>query len=244
MKPETIALLLNLNREFYDAYAQSFSSTRYTIQPGIRRLLPQLLRSKKLLDFGCGNGNLAQALLEAGFTGTYLGIDNSTSLLESAKNIIFKYDTDRFAFRQIDLSAQLEPLLFQPDTIVSFAVIHHFPALSYLDRFFEFAANNLGPKGKFYLSTWQVKNSPRLKDRIQPWSILDIDAQEVTEDDLLLDWRADPTQQPHYRYVHHYDPHVLKKAGISAGLKLENEFYSDGKEGDLALYQVWQKASA
>jgi hypothetical protein len=61
----------------------------------------------------------------------------------------------------------------------------------------------------------------------------------LSEDDLLLDWRADPHQPPRYRYVHHYDADTLISTSLSAGLELEEEFYSDGKEGDLALYQIW-----
>jgi hypothetical protein len=37
---------------------------------------------------------------------------------------------------------------------------------------------------------------------------------------------------------------ALTTAGLSSGLILENEFFSDGKEGDLALYQVWNKPTA
>jgi hypothetical protein len=95
--------------------------------------------------------------------------------------------------------------------------------------------------GKYYLSTWQVKNNIRLSTRIQPWSVLEINLQGLSENDLLLDWRADPNQPLHYRYVHHYNSQTLIEAGLSAGLKLEEEFFSDGKEGDLALYQVWNK---
>lgn len=243
MKQETLDFLRNLNREFYDAYAQSFSSTRYMVQPGIRRLLPQLLNSENLLDLGCGNGNLAQALLEAGFAGNYLGVDNSLSLLQNAKKAIPEDKTDRFSFRQVDLSTQLENLsdLSGFDAIACFAVIHHFPADPYLARFFEFTRQSLAMGGKFYLSTWQVKNNRRLGTRIQPWSLLEVDPQELSEDDLLLDWRADPSQPPHYRYVHHYDSETIKKTGLAIGLNLEEEFYSDGKEGDLALYHVWNK---
>ena len=241
MKPETINLLINLNREFYDAYAQSFSSTRYTIQPGIRLLLPQFLEVNNLLDMGCGNGNLALALLDAGFSGRYLGIDNSAGLLQVASNGIPAKAKKRFTFMQVDLSTKLEIFENMPDAIVCFAVIHHFPADPYLAWFFEFAAQNLVPNGKFFLSTWQVKNSPRLQNRILPWSVLGVNDQEVGSNDLLLDWRADPSQPSHYRYVHHYDSETLTKAGVSAGFKLEEDFYSDGKEGDLALYEVWRR---
>ena len=243
MKQETLDFLLNLNRDFYDAYAQSFSSTRYSIQPGIRRLLPHLLTSENVLDLGCGNGNLANALLDAGFPGRYLGVDNSLSLLTDANNLISGIERERFTFKQVDLSAQFEALPDHPgfDAISCFAVIHHFPIDPDLDRFFEFAAQSLKPGGKLIFSTWQVKNSQRLSNRIQPWSVLSVDDQDFSENDLLLDWRADPSQPPRYRYVHHYDSETLTKAGKKTGLILEEEFFSDGKEGDLALYQVWGK---
>ncbi len=241
MKQETIEFLLNLNRDFYDTYAKSFSSTRYTIQPGIRRLLPQLRDSDNLLDLGCGNGNLAKVLLEIGFSGNYLGVDNSPSLLADAAITIPESEKERFTFQQVDLSAQFQTLPNQVrfDAIACFAVIHHFPVDPYLSRFFEFAAQSLQPFGKLFFSTWQIKNNRRLANRIQSWSTQNIDNQELSEDDLLLDWRADPHQPPRYRYVHHYDADTLISSGLSAGLELEEEFYSDGKEGDLALYQIW-----
>jgi len=246
MNQETLQFLLKLNRDFYNAYAQSFSSTRYTVQPGIRQLLPQLMKAENLLDLGCGNGNLAQALIDAGFTGTYLGVDNSLSLIQDAKKAIPKHKADQFSFRQLDLSAQLETLLNHSgfNAIACFAVIHHFPADAYLNRFFEFARQNLAMSGKFYLSTWQVKNNRRLSTRIQPWSLLEVDPKELSEDDLLLDWRADPSMPPHYRYVRHYDSVALTTAGFSTDLILKDEFFSDGKEGDLALYQIWNKPTA
>ena len=55
----------------------------------------------------------------------------------------------------------------------------------------------------------------------------------------LLDWRADPKQAPLYRYVHHYSEEVLDEAGNKSGLSKSMQYFSDGKEGDLALYNVW-----
>ena len=243
MKPETVDFLLNLNREFYDAYAQSFSSTRFSIQPGVQRLLPQLLEAKNLMDLGCGNGNLAQALLNSGYHGSYLGVDNSAKLLQEVRKAIPRAERDRFTFRQVDLASNFELHSDQPGCyhLACFAVIHHFPVEPYLDRFFSFAERTLTVHGKFFLSTWQVKNNLRLSNRIQPWAVIGLDEQDLSEDVLLLDWRADLSQPARFRYVHHYDSETLTKFGNDVGLVLEDEFYSDGKEGNLALYQVWRK---
>ena len=80
------------------------------------------------------------------------------------------------------------------------------------------------------------------EERVQNWDVLDIDPNELSESDLVLDWRADDqcvTQN--LRYVHQFTPEKLKSLGETAGLILKETFYSDGKEGNLGLYQIWQK---
>ncbi len=244
MDENTLQFLMKLNQDFYDGYAQSFSSTRYRIQPGIGLLFPDLLNSHRILDLGCGNGTLAKALLEADFQGTYVGVDNSRGLLSEAKKLIDECNRDNYTFIQSDLASSWSHLFIPSsfDMVVSFAVIHHFPLEQTQGSFFQDVKCLLETDGFFCLSTWQIKNNPRLKNRIQPWSLLGLNPDLLTEDDLLVDWRADPTQPPRYRYVCHYDQISLKQLGEKAGFELEKEYFSDGKEGNLALYQVWKKA--
>lgn len=242
MDPTITERLLELNRTFYEGYAQSFSSTRYSIQPGIQRLLPQMLTKERILDLGCGNGNLAKALHQAGFEGCYLGIDNSQGLLNEAKSGISAETSGRFRFEQADLAQPLKiDAEVKFDAVVCFAVLHHFPQDPYLRQIFSTVEAFLIPIGSFFLSSWQIKNNQRLRNRILSWDLAGIAPSEMSEDDLLLDWRADPSQAPYYRYVRHYDSETLQKAGQECGLSLKDEFNSDGKEGNLALYQHWQK---
>lgn len=243
MNTETLNKLLKINQDFYNGYAESFSSSRYSIQPGIKKLLPQLLNAESILDLGCGNGNLAKVLAQEGFKGRYLGVDNSPALLNDGFAAIAESERARFKFQQVDLAKDFNFLDKNGpfEAIVSFAVIHHFPAEPYLKRFFDFATQNLHPDGIFAFSCWQVKNSARHQNRILPWSTLEIEQHELSADDLLLDWRADPKQAALYRYVHHYTEEVLDNAGNKSGLTKSNQAFSDGKEGDLALYQVWKK---
>lgn len=245
MDPALNDRLLKLNQSFYNGYSQSFSSTRYTIQPGIQKLLPFLLQKQTILDLGCGNGNFAKALSQSSFTGSYIGTDNSLGLLHDARSAFPDQSSSQYSFFQADLADQL-PTLFPEssfDAIVSFAVLHHFPETPYLEQFFTFATSHLEQGGQFCLSCWQVKNNQRLRNRIQDWSTVGLNPTDMDENDLLLDWRAEPNQPPRYRYVRHYDETTLQNAGNKAGLILKDQFYSDGKEGNLALYQLWQKDS-
>jgi hypothetical protein len=59
--------------------------------------------------------------------------------------------------------------------------------------------------------------------------------------DYLIDWRAGGFIDQ--RYVHVFTPEELRALGCAAGLDLQQEFYSDGKCGNLALYQVWHKSA-
>jgi hypothetical protein len=59
MQPEIQKRLLEINREFYDTFASSFSDTRGRVQPGVAALADRMSGSRSILDVGCGNGTLA-----------------------------------------------------------------------------------------------------------------------------------------------------------------------------------------
>ncbi len=60
----------------------------------------------------------------------------------------------------------------------------------------------------------------------------------VDDGDALLDWRAEEGTTG-YRYVHQFTEEELASYAKESKFKVVNTFYSDGREGNLALYQVW-----
>ncbi len=247
MSAATSQKLLALNTTFYEDNAKSFSLTRYAIQPGVRGLLPQMLKAKAILDLGCGNGNLALSLDKANFMGSYFGVDNSQGLIDDAiatREQSVNHKTN-YQFQVVDLAKtpwQIASDQHLFDIIVSYATLHHIPGLSFQQAFFYQDSNLLDSNGTFILSCWQPLNSPRLTKRVLSWQTLDIDPNELSDGDLLLDWRADEQSETHnLRYVHQFTPDKLKSLGEATGLILKETFYSDGKEGNLGLYQIWQK---
>ena len=85
MQTEIIRRLNDLNREFYQSFAGSFSKTRGRIQPGVCRIISRLSEEGNWLDLGCGNGNLGKALVKSGRKGNYLGMDGSLNLIQAAE---------------------------------------------------------------------------------------------------------------------------------------------------------------
>lgn len=236
MDVQTAQRLTALNREFYQTFARAFSATRQRLQPGVRRLLDDIQPTARVLDLGCGNGELGQALLARGHTGGSLGLDFSPGLLQAAS----AEAAPALEFRPADLTqpgweAGLPAAGFERITL--FAVLHHLPGRALRLGLLRPACRLLAPGGRLYLSNWQFLNSPRLRQRIQPWSPAGFDERLLDPGDYLLDWRS---QGQGLRYVHHFSPAELEELAAAAGFRIVNMYYSDGAEGNLGLYQVWE----
>jgi len=236
--------LIQLNREFYQTFARQFSSSRMRLQPGVTKLLESLPSNSHVLDLGCGNGELACQLGQRNFTGIYIGLDSSESLISIARE---RYRGDFSAmFLHADLSSPAwERTLrsttdskFCPpyDVIFAFAVLHHIPGLATRQQLLHIVLTLLDTQGTFAHSEWQFLNSPRLRQRIQPWETIGLESSDVDSGDYLLDWR-----QGGYglRYVHHFSIAELSELASATGFEIRETFLSDGDGGNLGLYQIW-----
>ena len=241
MKKATRIKLLKINQAFYDRYAQSFSATRQQVQPGVRKILEAIPPDARIVDLGCGNGTLARALVEKGFTGQYLGVDMSEGLLESARSLTGEPPLGTYQFQAVNLASlnwSEEIHQLNNHWIVCFAVLHHLPGHDLRLQIVKSMRNFLALDGQIAVSVWQWQKSPRLRKRVLPWSAISLQKAHLDPGDVLLDWRA--TDEPGLRYVHTFDEESLGKLAEMGGFKVSDIFYSDGKKSNLALYQVWQ----
>jgi len=231
-------LLIELNRHFYTDFGSAFSATRGRIQPGVRRIVDSLMGDEKILDLGCGNGELARALARAGHRAPYLGLDFSLPLLADAKLQPEGFTSE---FRKVDLAKLSEisdQLPADWSIVTAFATLHHIPSQKLRLNTLKTIHCLLADNGHFIHSNWQFMNSARLKQRIQPWDEIGLTTADVDENDYLLDWRSGGRG---LRYVHHFDEGELIGLARSSGFEIIESFFSDGKEGNLAVYQKWQK---
>lgn len=236
MNSLTAQTLIELNRQFYQTFGKDFSATRRRIQPGVRRIIAALDGTERLLDLGCGNGELARELARAGFHGTYTGVDFSPPLLEDAAHAPSSFAVN---FLQADLTAPDWSLPLTPSfsLITCFATLHHTPSQNLRLQFLRQVHALLAPSGLFVLSNWQFLNSERLRARIQPWTQIGLTETDVDPGDYLLDWRAGGAG---LRYAHHFGEEELVSLAAQSGFNVIETFYSDGENGRLGLYQVWQ----
>ena len=239
MDSSTVARLIELNREFYTRFGESFSATRHRIQPGVRRVLETLKGDESILDLGCGNGEFARELAKRRHRGTYLGVDFSLHLLRDAESMPEGFSASFMLVDLTQLSAFGDQLLAPGgwSLITAFAVLHHIPSYELRIDILKTVHKLLKPDGKFIHSNWQFLNSEKLKARIQPWESAAISSLDVDPGDCLLDWRSGGEG---LRYVHHFSESELGGLAQESGFQMVDTFYSDGEKGNLGLYQIWE----
>ena len=236
MKSQITARLLTLNKEFYQAFGAEFSSTRVRLQPGVLKVLDRVTIDESVLDLGCGNGELVRELMRRGFRGKYIGLDFSLPLLEVARH---GWEDAPATFVRADLTSANwgNVVAGQFDRVFAFAVLHHIPGAETRQTIMNKIHKLLKPGGLFIHSEWQFLNSEKLKSRVQPWEEASISPEEVDPNDYLIDWRSGGRG---LRYVHHFDEAELEVLAAASRFRVRETFFSDGENGRLGLYQVWE----
>lgn len=230
-----------LNRQFYQTFALAFSATRQRLQPGVLRVLARVQGEEAILDLGCGNGELGRELALRGHRGPYLGVDFSAGLLANVSLGEAMPPNIQFAVVDISRPDWTASIRGRFELILAFAVLHHIPGDENRLQLLRTVRDLLLPGGLFIHSNWQFLNSRRLRARIQPWEAIGLSAAQVDAGDYLLDWRRGGYG---LRYVHHFSEDELRSLAAASGFGVIESFYSDGREGNLGLYQVWERPQA
>lgn len=246
MDRQTAAELLEINRRFYSEFGDAFAATRRRIQPGVSRVLESIPGGipSDWLDLGCGSGALGQIWAGQQRSGSYIGLDFSGPLLREAQKSTDGLSNDRFCLNYLpgDLMDPEWPAILGDkrfDGVLAFASLHHIPGRENHLRLFRQVRNLLKPGGRFIFSVWQFQNSPKLMKRVQPWSKVSIPEDSLEPGDTLLDWRyalPDNKEKQGLRYVHLFRENELEGLAAESGFSAVDRFYSDGAEGNLALY--------
>jgi SAM-dependent methyltransferase len=240
VRPETIELLRDLNRKFYQSFAEPFAQSRPRPQPGVAGYLAGVSRDQAVLDLGCGNGSLADELHRLGHMGSYFGVDASPTLLSWARQHVNHHHAE---FSLIDLaepgwSDWLDPLY---PWVFALGLIHHLPGAEARRSWAAELGTTLSADGQVLVSVWNFTSEARYLDRIVPWSSVGLKADDVEPGDYLLDWRRGGRG---LRYVHLLNESELSELAAAAGCRSTAETYAGGSSGRLNLLQLWRARPA
>src|SRR3989338_8415398 len=242
MNPAIARRLADLNRQFYAEHAVAFAHRRLTPQPGIARVLGQIPSGARVLEIGCGDGKVAQALRVSRNAIAYWGLDLDPTLLARARQAMLASAPPSsqpwsFTFALADLTAPDWARVLPPEPfhwILAFSVFHHLPGSGCRQQVLRTLGEHLAPGGTLAMSNWQFMRSERLKARVRPWSSIGLTAAEVEPHDYLLDWER--SGRHGLRYVHLLEEAEARALAESAALKVIEVFQSDGVTGTLADY--------
>ncbi|MCS7220374.1 MAG: class I SAM-dependent methyltransferase [Anaerolineae bacterium] len=238
MKPEIAQQLIQLNRRFYDQFADAFAASRPAPLPGVERLLAYVPDDSALLDVGCGHGQLVMALHRMGRRVRYIGVDASARLIEHARCLFSQLQctTILAQFMVLDVTqpdwASYLPLR-RYQVIALLALLHHIPGMGRRIELLHQVARCLAPDGVVLVSTWQFLHSERLRRRLQPWHLIGLHPEDVEPGDYLLDWQRDGCG---LRYCAFIDAAALDRLAEAAGLRVAERFYAG--QDDLNLCAV------
>lgn len=189
----------------YNRIAMEFSNKRRGLTPDILEFEKYISKHNRVLDFGCGNGRAFELVSRSG--ADYIGVDNSSDLIEQAKNI---YPDAKFKF--------MENLDDFPDNsfdiILSLAVVHHIPSKDLRAKLLSDLRRVLKPGGKLILTAWDLWS---VKDNYKPLIGGD-------ENDILYDFKNSTGKVLAQRYIHVFSEEELNDLITDAGFKIIDSY--------------------
>jgi SAM-dependent methyltransferase len=260
MNSKTRKALMDLTLDFYERIGPFWNLDHDYSWDGWDRSFVNLKnleknRSLQVLDVGCGNARLAaylQKLLpsiefDKWF---YTGTDFSPFLLSKAKDLCSQRDISHKLLQHDiykDFPSDLDSKKF--DLVTAFGLFHHLPDQNFRNRVFLELAQRLENKGFLVITLWQFWKIPRLQKRIvdktsveyeelaRKW---DFQVDDLDSGDAILNWVK---YEFGHRFAHQFDDSEIQSWTKDGGLKLVDDFESDGRLERRNRYLVWQKVS-
>lgn len=195
MTRATVRALCQLNTEFYERNAASFSQTRTAPWEGWRRCmaacgfddsdgaaLDQPVDAQiadSVLDIACGNLRFETFLANAypHIDWSFFAVDNCELLVASGQEDIAKkvhFTCEDIVSNLLEGLPAAEPANIPAlaaatpfDLVVSFGFLHHIPSFDLRQRFLLEALSQVKPGGYLVVSFWQFLNDPAKRAKIE-----------------------------------------------------------------------------
>ncbi len=196
----------------YDKIALKFHHTRLSFFRDLRFVKNYVSKDSSVLDFGCGNGRLAEFL--EGEYKEYLGLDVSKNLIKIAKE---KHQNEKTKFQKIRPFEKLSPFYESFDIAFSIAVFHHFPENRYRMERAREILRTLRPGGLIIVSVWNLWQRKYYKEILKEIFKKIAGSSNLGWGDLTVSFKENSFVFK--RYHHAYTKRSLERLFIKAGFK-------------------------
>jgi ubiquinone/menaquinone biosynthesis C-methylase UbiE len=217
MKLEAAKKILEETKAGYNQIAEHFSVTRIWPWKVMESFFSYLKPDHKILDIGCGNGRLYEAIKDKKIE--YAGIDNSEQLIEKARE---KHQSVVFQIADA-LSLPFEDGKF--DHVFMMAVLPHIPSPELQLGALKNAYRILKPGGYLFITCWNLWQPKILwknfKNRIKNPRLY----RGLGWQDFLITWRNSQRNILSQRFYHAFTKKELNKILEKAGFKVEQIYY-------------------
>ena len=233
---------------FYEAHADSFSSTRNAPWNGWRKVLQHLPDPGfSLLDVASGNLRFERFLHDSGHVPSeVLAVDSCAALLESevsADMKVVRVEADIIFRLHDDSPLAGGDAVF--DAAVCFGFMHHVPTDALRRTLLRKLLASVHQGGVVIISFWQMHKDDRLMARAQKAEASQEGslAPELDEGDHYLGWQGDTS---HLRLCHRFaaeEISTLVDEACERDASLLDAFNADGASDDLNRYIVLRRSS-
>ena len=257
MKTETILKLNELNRNFYEQNAESFSQTRQSAWNGWTRLLSHIehLASNRhplrVLDVACGNlrferflaDELGQELFD------FSACDNCDALVTGSFDIPCTFSEIDIVDELADGSSSCIGAKGAYDLVTCFGFFHHVPSADMRNALLRSLIDAAAPGGLIAISLWRYLENDALASKARRIMNLlanglaeefGIDMSDLELGDAFLGWQQD---EQTLRYCHSFDEaeieDLIKFASPLA--RCIDIYDADGKSGKLNSYLLFER---
>jgi len=207
--------LLQIVKRNYQEIAASFDATRKKeVWPEIRNLAADTKDGYRILDVGCGNGRLLEALKEKNIY--YLGVDSSAELIKLAKQ---NYEGRQFLVEDILNLNNISETNF--DRVYCLAVLQHIPSRELRLQALQQMSAKLNESGLLIISVWNLWQSSKHRPLLlKNFWLKILGKYKLDYNDLLFPWRDSSGKELSERYYHAFTKKELKKLARLAGLRI------------------------
>lgn len=193
--------------EDYDNISTEFDQTRHHHWDEFQMLVPQLKDKQSIVDLGCGNGRFYD-FLKKHCKPHYLGIDNSSGLLKSARKNHPKAKFVKGDLLDIPVDDQ------SSDITVCIAAFHHIPSKKLRQKSLDEIHRITRTKGLLFLTVWNL-HQPKYRKYV--WRsylrwLLSLGSYDIG--DTFIPWGKSGVKRYYHAFTQKEIESLLEKSGF------------------------------